>query len=253
MLARVAGDATLALSELDSALFPSSSATDGSMASPAMAGLLRAISCAANDPGFVPPRVRTHLFFRNVDGIWACADPACPEVAGQFRDPDRRVGQALVKTSAPVWVRVPSAEANVLPTCGDLFLGGFVAPSLGLGERLHDAERYLVAELGDLDTSPTAKSETCRDFTMYWPRPVPEEDLGAKRSWTREGYTFEFRPAVLDHATGRLAISKQGQTGWAFEVSDKGVDGSAIGRIPPLPIYCPQCGTDWEILKTPSV
>src|SRR5262249_47285558 len=71
-------------------------------------------------------------------------------------------------------------------------------------------------------------------------------ELATNRSWTREGYTFEFRPAVLEHATGRLEISKQGQTGWTFEVSDEGVAMSEIERIPPLPIYCPQCGTDWE-------
>ena len=80
---------------------------------------------------------------------------------------------------------------------------------------------------------------------MYWPRAVKKDDLACNVSWTREGYQFEFRPAVFDHRSGRLEVSMQGQTGWTFEVSGGGRN-SKLDQVPPLPIRCPQCGTDWE-------
>jgi Lhr-like helicase len=251
LLAMATAGRTVPLAELDSALFPESARAEGSPVSKAMTGLLRAISSAAEDPAAAVPRIRTHLFFRNIDGVWACSDPGCPVVDEEHRHEERRVGRLWSRPRHRCECGARVLRLMYCQTCGDLFLGGFLAPSLELGERFHHRGRYLVAELGDLDQLPdqARERETCRDFTVYWPRAAGEDALAAKRSWTRSGYTFEFRPAVLDHTTGRIEISKQGQTGWTYEVSDKGVSDSAIARIPPLPIYCPQCGTDWEIYK----
>jgi Lhr-like helicase len=255
VLAMAAAGRTISLAELDSTLFPHFPPVAGSPASRAMSGLLQAISSASEDPDFAVPRIRTHLFFRNIDGIWACSDPRCPEVAEEHRHEDRRVGRLWSRPRHRCGCGARVLRLVYCQTCGDLFLGGFLAPSLGPGERLHEVDRFLVAELGDLDQLPdqARERETCRDFTVYWPRAVSEDLLASKRSWTRSGYTFKFRPAVFDHTTGRIEISKQGQTGWTYEVSDQGVSDSAIARIPPLPIYCPQCGTDWEIYKSRPV
>ena len=255
VLARAADGRTLALSELDLALFPASVPNKGSGASDALIGLLRGIGWLGSNIALEVPRIRTHLFFRNIDGVWACVNPDCSQVAELYAHPDRRVGRLWSKPRHRCTCGSRVLRLMYCQTCGDLFLGGFLVPSMAPGERLHDAERYLVAELGDLDTIPdqARERETCRDFTIYWPRSVPEGDLATRRSWTRQGYTFEFRPALLDHATGRLEITRQEQTGWTYEVSDRGVEASVIGRIPPLPIYCPQCGTDWEIYKNRPV
>lgn len=255
VLARAADGRTIALSDLDSRLFPSSLPTNSSIVSQAMLGLLQAIEDAADAPEAVPPKIRTHLFFRNINGVWACADSACPHVDEQYRHEERTVGRLWSKPRHRCTCGARVLRLMYCQTCGDLYLGGFLAPSLGEGERLQDAERYLVAELGDLDGLPDQGRgrETCRDFTMYWPRPVSVDELAVKPSWTRGGYTFEFRPAALDVATGRIEVSKQGQTGWTYEVSDKGVNGSEIDRIPPLPIYCPNCGTDWELYRNRPV
>lgn len=255
ILARAAGGLTVPLSDLDAAVFPDNPPVQGELVSKAMSGLLRSIAVGSEDYSFTPPKIRTHLFFRNIDGIWACANAACPDVKEEYRHEDRRVGRLWSKPRHRCECGARILRLMYCQTCGDLFLGGFLAPSLAEGERFHDRDRYLVAELGDLDSLPdqARERETCRDFALYWPRAVAEADLAPKRTWTREGYTFEFRPAVFDQATGRLEISKQGQTGWTYEVSDKGVRDSKIHRIPPLPIVCPQCGTDWEIYKNRPV
>jgi Lhr-like helicase len=254
VMASATGGETIALTDLDQRLFPRSEPHAGELVSQPMLGLLHA-GLTATETTTNPPRVRTHMFFRNIDGVWACSDPGCRMVDAAFAHPDRTVGKLWSKPRHRCGCGARVLRLMYCQTCGDLFLGGFLAPSLAAGERLHDNDRYLVSELGDLDSLPdqARERETCRDFTVYWPRPVAEANLAVKRSWTREGYTFEFRPAAFDHSSGRLEVSKQGQTGWTFEVSDKGVDGSEIERIPPLPIFCPQCGADWEIFKNRQV
>lgn len=255
VLARASDGRTMPLAELDGALFPDSAPDPATSVSRPMSGLLRVIESAGQSAGASPPRIRTHLFFRNIDGVWACADSGCSALSEQYRHPDRRVGKLWSKPRHRCDCGARVLRLMYCQTCGDLFLGGFLGPSLADGERLHDVEPFLVAELGDLDRLPdqARERETCRDFTVYWPRPVAESELATRREWKREGYTFEFRPAVLDAKTGKLRVSKMGQTGWTFEVSDKGVPDSQLNRIPPLPIFCPKCGSDWEINKTAPV
>ena len=38
-------------------------------------------------------RLRAHLFFRTLQGLWACADPECEKVPELLRSPGRRVGK----------------------------------------------------------------------------------------------------------------------------------------------------------------
>lgn len=253
VLAVASGGKTIALRTLDDALFPNSLRADNAPTSEAMTGLLRVIDEA--DSQTSNPRLRAHLFFRNIDGVWACSDPSCSELDDSFRDAYRTVGRLWSKPRNRCECGARVLRLMYCQTCGDLFLGGFVAPSLQPGERLHVTDRYLVGELGDLDSLPdqARERETCRDFTIYWPRPVAEADLATAPKWTRQGYRFEFRPAAFDAATGRLHVTKAGQTGWTYEVSDVGVTDSQIERIPPLPIFCPQCGTDWEMFKSRPV
>lgn len=250
VLARVTGGRTVSIGELDEALFPGAARDANDGLSYELKGLFAAMQ-SAFERGDPTPRLRTHLFFRNIDGVWACADPECPSMTKGNQEPDRRVGRLWAKPRHRCECGARVLRLLYCQNCGELFLGGFLAPPLGEGERLHHAERFLVAELGDLDRVPdqARERETCRDFALYWPRPVSQEELAVKASWTRQGYTFEFRPASFDPSSSRLKVTKRGQTGWTYEVSDSGVRDSQIHRIPPLPIYCPHCGTDWEIYK----
>ena len=56
-----------------------------------VAGLVKII-CKSKDNGtFISP-LRTHLFFRNVSGIWGCSDPHCPHVNEKYRFEGRSIG-----------------------------------------------------------------------------------------------------------------------------------------------------------------
>lgn len=246
VIVEAAAGRTLPITELDFTLFPSAQ-RDVDVISSEMKGLLRAIETSAGEVSYSPSRLRTHLFFRNIDGVWACTDAQCSVLSSEFKFAQRTVGKLWRKPRHRCDCGARVLRLMYCQTCGEVFFGGYIGPQIGPGERLHDDDRYLVAELGDLDRLPDQAQdrETCRNFTIYWPQAIREEQL-AKSSWTREGYKFEFRPAVFNHGTGQLQISKQGQTGWTFEVSGGGQN-SNIDKVPPLPIICPQCGTDWEV------
>jgi hypothetical protein len=135
-------------------------------------------------------------------------------------------------------------------SCGELFLQGFVAPVVEVGSKFADQDRFLVAELGELDAIPDqAKVEdNALNSILYWPRAVDEGSVPT--DWTRDGHTFSFKPARFDPGTGRLEQKKPPKSsGWMFEVRASPQKDLREG-IPGLPILCPQCGADCEIFKS---
>jgi len=250
------GGRAVRLSAVDADLFPGEQGAIGEVASKPMVGLLEAIALAASEPGEGRiPRIRTHLLFRNVSGMWACTDPQCLEVAEQYQHPDRAIGRLWDRPRARCGDKCGKKVLRLLycQPCGELFLGGFLAPSLEDGERLFGGEeRYLIADLGDLDALPDQASgrETCRNYAIFWPKKVAKADLACSDTWTRSSggtsYTFKYHPATLNTTTGELEQVKESEaTGWTFE--SHGSADTEIGRVPALPILCPNCGADWEI------
>lgn len=242
----------LALSHLDRLLFPSAqSGEDQPVAiSAELAGLIASV-CAAEqrDPRAdrsMIPRLRTHLFFRNISGIWACSDPACNQVPDEYASVDRRVGRLYRQPRNRCECGARVLELMYCQTCGDLFLGGFMTPEREPGDIFQ--QRHLlsdVAELGNVPDRTTARPNAL-NYTVYWPR----TDAVKVKPWTRDdrGYTFAFKEAEYDPSSGRLTQKKLGQTGWLFTVETSA--DAKPEQLPPLPIKCPQCGTNWEMRAT---
>ncbi len=248
------GGQTTSLSALDARVFDSN--TEPGEASGAMQGLLLAIERAFDHPDrervdAALPRLRTHLFIRNVIGMWACSSPKCSEVHNP--SPDRRVGR--------LWDRPRhrcNCGARVLrllycQACGEIYLQGFVAPEIQDGTRFSDKARYLVAELGDLDAIPdqARTEESTLTSAFFWPRPHGAAPPAKwRRAHSTGQYEFQFRRAEYDSSSGRLDHVSSGGNGWTFEVSAPGVTADVRGQIPALPIKCPQCAADWELFAS---
>ena len=252
------GGSAIALSELDSALFPDEQPDhDGSgfSVSQPMVGLLHLIERAVAAPDATVPRLRTHLFFRNIVGMWACSDPGCDRIEKPFHRPDgeRTIGRLYDRPRHRCECGARVLRLLYCQSCGDLFLGGYLAPPIEDGGRLSDRDRYLVAELGNLDALPDQArvTESALDFALLWPRDVPPQEIGTLR-WARDNgaYNFEFKRACFDPASGRLELAALRANCWTFEITHTG---SGIDRrrdIPPLPIKCPQCNADWELFTS---
>jgi ATP-dependent helicase YprA (DUF1998 family) len=223
-----------AVSDVAGRLFPGSPAD---LKDQATQGLLRALASGESTDG---ARVRAHLFFRSIPGMWACSDPSCPLIPGDCVSEERPVGRLYAQPQYRCECGARVLELLYCQTCGELFLGGHssddpLAPAW-----------YLYADLPELERLPDRAQlgRNATGYLVYWPRtrtPVVE-----RNSWTRGhgAYTFAFRPSAYNPRLGRLVNQRPDATGWSFHV-----DGTADARpesVPPFPTQCPACGDDWE-------
>lgn len=80
LLVNKAMRSAMPVDELGAQLFPDCDATTGAAAATVLATLGSVARRSPAEPGLLPCRV--HAFFRGLPGLWACMDPACPEVDG---------------------------------------------------------------------------------------------------------------------------------------------------------------------------
>ncbi|MFI7543759.1 DEAD/DEAH box helicase [Actinoplanes sp. NPDC049599] len=225
-------------------LFPGA---DAGEADRALERLLTAAGHAENRSGW--PKLRSHLFFRNVPGVWACTDPSCPEVSPP--QPDRTVGKLYGEPATRCSCGSRVLELLYCQNCGDVMLGGFVAEGVTAKDKF---EALLLADIPELSRLPdqVRVDRTAGNYLVYWPREqAPESDPS---QWVADSgrVQYAFKPAILNPASGGLKTSRQGQhrTGWLFHVRTTSKQGAAsrdIFSLQPYPTKCPNCADDWEI------
>ncbi|MFJ6772816.1 DEAD/DEAH box helicase, partial [Kitasatospora sp. NPDC091257] len=233
-------------------LFPSSSSKE---ASKALQGTAAAIRAAAEAGVSGLPRIRIHLFFRNVAGMWACSDPQCPKVPAPFQDVSRSVGRiySVPRTFCDCGARV--LELLYCQSCGEAMLGGYV-PQSATGRAAFKS--VLLPDSPDLSRAPdrAGKDRSAENYVVYWPSKSQQRaDDDAEWSADSGSVTFAFRRSAYDPATGLLSNRASGHTGWSFHVStpaDKntGRPKHALAVFPPFPTRSPCCGADWERIYT---
>jgi len=209
----------------------------------------------ANNESEETIRFRGHLFFRTLQGIWACSDPECTILKPKFKSPTRRIGKLYSRPKFTCECGSRVLECLYCESCGEIFLGGYVHRSMG--------EEYLLSNFGDFESQPeTSDFDThANNYRLYWPN--IEKPL-VKEKWTRTGspdpendskvqYRNIYEKVHFDVTTG--AIEKSGrtleQTGYQFKISAVGKSGGSsesklVKRMPALPIYCPACGHNEE-------
>lgn len=232
--------------ELQQLLFP---AADAAEAAQALASLLKALPLSEGRDGW--PRLRAHIFFRNVPGIWACTDPGRhAELASKGNS--RRVGPLFSEPATRCACGARALELLYCQNCGDVMLGGFVQAG---ATQQSSVRAMMLADVPELAKLPDQVSleRTADNYIVYWPRVGrPElDDL----SWTADSgnVEYEFLRSTLNPANGEVVNTRQGKThtGWTFHARAKRDRGGKFKRDPqslsPFPTQCPNCGDDWEI------
>ncbi|MGX1474990.1 UNVERIFIED_CONTAM: ATP-dependent helicase YprA (DUF1998 family) [Streptomyces canus] len=240
--------------EVAARLFPSAG-PDTRMA--ALRGLLTALR-RSEDPG--TPRLRGHLFFRNIPGVWACSDPACPD-AERPKGSQRTVGKLYSRPTPRCKCDARVLELLYCQNCGDAFLGGYAPESAFQNSKDRPFEAGLLADLPDLDSLPDAAAPgpSAANYIVYWPRKEePATDKLAWNSTSGKGTLsagFEFKRSKYDPRTGMLR-NQGNHTGWSFHVSvPRAKRGNARLKpehLPAAPTQCPSCGDDWEVRQIGS-
>ncbi|MBS1966289.1 MAG: DEAD/DEAH box helicase [Chloroflexi bacterium SZAS-1] len=261
-LEHIAADATLVEQCLDdgqikaqgfrtlaAGVFPDVAEADAQHA--ALGGLLRALGQAASEKGEMLLPVRLHYFFRNVQGLWACSNPACSEVAPEHRSDSRSIGKLYRSPQVRCGCGGRVLDLHYCQTCGEVFLGGFNS----VIDRFEQGNTWaLVPDQPNLQDLPdrAVHDRAHAVYTIYWPstqNPAFDPRWMSTSGPHKQRFDFAFAHARLQHATGAIALAAKGQpwTGWVYTAKTKVTgDDDPFKRMPAAPVICPCCGDDWE-------
>ncbi|MFE9772960.1 DEAD/DEAH box helicase [Streptomyces sp. NPDC005931] len=235
--------------QVSARLFP---AADAAVRAAALKGVLTALRCSDDKKA---PKLRGHLFFRNIPGVWACSDAACPDAPRSEGARNRTVGKLHSRPTPRCSCTARVLELLYCQTCGDVFLGGYAPESAFRKAEEGPFEAGLLADLPDLDSLPdgAALGPSAANYVVYWPkRAEPATNKLAWQASSDKGAlsaSFEFRRSKYDPRTGMLR-NHRNYTGWSFHVSvprsKRGPGRLKPEHLPAAPTQCPSCGDDWE-------
>ncbi|MDP4217938.1 MAG: DEAD/DEAH box helicase [Bacteroidota bacterium] len=114
-------------------------------------GLLIGLSTITNESNNAVQPVRAHLFFRNIDGLWACSNPACSEVDPRFQFTGRKVGKLYRKPQINCICGSVVLEALLCSQCGEIYLSGWEKKTAAAGR---GKGQYISIEMDPYEDSP---------------------------------------------------------------------------------------------------
>ncbi len=209
-------------------------------ASDAAAGLVSAIGAARTPAGDPLLPVRAHMMFRNVQGLWACADSQC--AAAPARASACTVGRLHHVPSHGCACGKRVLELLYCEPCGEVFLGGYRR------DTGNPNQWTLTPDFPDLEQVPDRASAE-RDYgnyAVFWPS--AGRAPGSAR-WTEDGLAREWRAARLDRTSGVATAGAAGD-GYIYYVPQMHARPRPGARRPTppgaFPSRCPRCDAAWS-------
>jgi ATP-dependent helicase YprA (DUF1998 family) len=216
-------------------LFPTLSDADAKQAT---TGLLVGLSHARHPSGEAPLIMRGHLFFRNLQGIWACTNPECTNVPA--RDEHPPVGRLHYSPRLTCECGARVLDLLYCESCGEVFYGGYRQNGP------NPNEWYLSPEHPDLTSSAEAASfeRDYSNFAVFWP--APEGMAPTTSRWQQDTVERRWRAVQYTPADGLVRLG--GSSGYLYYVP------SMHTNCPPAvesatdeyPSICPRCDDDWS-------
>ena len=185
------------------------------------------------------PSFRSHMFLRQIQGMWACSNPNCSEIETDHQYEGRIIGKVFKQPAIKCPCGGQVLELLYCYDCGEAYLGGYITPTM---EGAEDGEVFLESGPTDLSTTvPGLVNERPNSrFRWYWPGKTV--DPGMTTNWqhknpaTGKSVSFGFAAAVYHPLYGHLRKAQPGEapTGTMYQVP-RDVD------VPGLPGRCPAC------------
>lgn len=231
---------------LDEQLFPGARGTD--FVSDAMRGLLLGLGMSQRTNGRSPQPVRGHLFFHNLQNLWACCNPNCTDAAvdqnirnNASNPPTVGAIHATHRLSCSCGSRV--LDLIICEVCGEVFLGGYRRPIDNTKVEI------LTPDQPDLEGIPDRITLKQRygNYRVFWSlaRETPVWDTQPQDpEWTLNKIKRKWVRAKLNRTTGAIAQNNtppqaEEIPGWLYQV---------VGNHPEeqaLPSKCPRCDADY--------
>lgn len=214
----------------------------------AAAALVMSMSVAQSGGGTPLLPTRVHLFFRNVQGVWACTNPACSEA--HWAEPDIPVGRLFDRPTTTCECGSRVLEMLYCEPCGDIFLGGY-------RRTLGQNSWSLVPDDPNIEKAPdhSANDRTYDNYAVYWPARLADGALRQPQrpSWRQEGVQRQWKMARYDHRTGEIEVARRSADaiGWLYHVADLHQNPvPQRAQAPSIrnerPSVCPHCEADWS-------
>ena len=194
------------------------------------------------------PSFRSHMFLRQIQGMWACSNPDCDQIAEVYCDRERKIGKLFKRPAIKCGCGGQVLELLYCYDCGEAYLGGYMTPR---AEGAEDGQVFL--ESGPTDLSSTVPRQVNErphsKFRWYWPgKQVP---AGVALKWQhseptqKKQKTFGYAAAKYDPLYGLLEMAQHGDTptGTMF-TCPRDVN------APALPEKCPACESKKSQRKT---
>lgn len=209
---------------------------------------------SGDHPGEQLPSFRIHMFFRNVEGLWACPAPNC-SVEPPDDDPDRPCGRLSIDPSILCSQYHRILELLYCEQCGTLLFGGsrLTLPD-GTWELLRtDAD---IEGIPDKQSARFVERRTYDQYAVFWPRGAATLNPDA-RSWRQPSYAAQgpiaanWTPAALNVGTAKVELGDGGDLfpngpwirGYVFLLPTASIDEARVTRA--LPSICPRCASDY--------
>ena len=100
-------------------LFPNDDLQDSLFA---LEKILESLTILKDEKNTTLQPIRAHLFFRNIDGLWACSNPNCSEVSTEFKFHDRNIGKLYKRPQSKCACGSVILELLNCRQCGEIFL-----------------------------------------------------------------------------------------------------------------------------------
>ena len=200
----------------------------------AIEGVLVCLSAARP----APVRLRAHLFFRSVQGLWACTDPQCSQVTG--RQGAAPVGKLYHQPILSCACGSRVLELLVCESCGEVFFGGYKREVRDNDGRPLPGEWFLSPDHPDLETAPDMSflDRRYENYAVFWPsldggRPVSER-------WDQDRVQRRWEDARLDVREARVELGGgSAGRGFLYRVPHPDQDSDQA-----YPAICPRCDED---------
>jgi ATP-dependent helicase YprA (DUF1998 family) len=199
----------------------------------AVEGVLTCLASAQEPAGTAPLPLRSHLFFRNVQGIWACTNPQCTEVAG--RTEPCPVGSLHYQPTLSCRCGSRVLELLACESCGEIFFGGY--------RRLdpqNPGAYFLSADHPDLEASPDMAflDREYDNYAVFWPAVALQQPVTSK--WIQDKITRQWVVGSLNTREGCVTLDNSGNVrGFLYHVR-----GATSRGLQAYPGICPRCDED---------
>ncbi len=208
-------------------------------ASAAAEGMVTAIASAELPNGDPLLPVRAHIMFRNVQGLWACADPACNQAPQRADNPQVGALHHVPASGCGCGARV--LELLYCEPCGEVFLGGYRADT-------NNSQRWrLTPDFPDLEQVPdrAGAERDYENYAVFWPS---GGRTPRTRSWSLKRVDRQWRRAQLAPGSGMLTVGAAGN-GYVYFIPSRHRPprpGARVSETPgAFPSRCPCCDADW--------